>query len=82
MLYLLYGIMKTVIEFYRDSDGTQSVLNFLNELKIRSGLNSDLKQIYKMVLRGLLLLKQEGVQQALEHISTLEREDGTLDCQH
>lgn len=75
--YIMCGIMKTVIEFYRDIDGTQPVLNFLNELKIRSGLNSDLKQLYKMVLRGLLLLQQEGVQQALEHVSTLEREDGT-----
>ncbi|MFK4472590.1 hypothetical protein ABH897_002314 [Paenibacillus sp. RC73] len=74
--YIVYGIMKTVIEFYTERDGTKPVLIFLNNLKVKSQTSYEVKQLYKMVLRGLLFLQQVGVQHALEHISTLERENG------
>ncbi|MFB5761554.1 hypothetical protein [Paenibacillus medicaginis] len=74
--YIVHGIMRAVIEFYTERDGTKPVLIFLNDLKVKSKTSYEVKQLYKMVLRGLLFLQQVGVQHALEHISTLEREDG------
>ncbi|MDY7989881.1 hypothetical protein UY286_04815 [Paenibacillus polymyxa] len=74
--YIVYGIMKTVIEFYTERDGTKPVLIFLNDMKVKSQMSHEVKQLYKMVLRGLHFLQQVGVQHALKYISTLEREDG------
>lgn len=74
--YIVHGIMRVVIEFYTECDGTKPVLNFLNDLKVKSQTSHEVKQLYKMVLRGLIFLQQVGVRHALEHISTLEREDG------
>jgi hypothetical protein len=77
IVYIAHGIMKMVIEFYKNVNGQKPVLDFLIQLRENGKTDRDAKELYKLTLRGLNYLEQMGVNHVLRSISVLEREDGT-----
>lgn len=78
ILYIARGIIvKNIIEFYKNPNGSKPVLDFLEALKIAGETDSHFKTVSALVVRGIEVLRDYGVQHCIQHLATLSHEDGT-----
>lgn len=78
IFYIVCGIIMTMnkIEFLKDDQGNQQVLQFLNTLSERTQTDANSFQLLHLVARGFEALTIYGITQAVKRYITLEREDG------
>lgn len=76
-IYTAKGIMKTNIIFLYDPDRqTQPVFDLITSIELESHSNPEMRQLYKLIIRGLEFLENFGMLHGLKQYFTGSREDG------
>ncbi len=61
IIYTVFDIMKTVIEFLRDEHGTQPTLTLIRQLIKDAATSTDAYQLLQFVERGLEFIEYHGI---------------------
>lgn len=76
-IYVVYGIMKTEIEFLRDpATDNKPVFDFISQLGEQAKTDPTKRQIYELILRGMRFLEHHGLQEAFKTYFQTHLEDG------
>ncbi|WP_054029193.1 hypothetical protein [Bacillus sp. FJAT-28004] len=75
--YIVYDMIKTVIEFINDpKTDKKQVLDLIRELGLKGQQDADILQLYMLIIRGLQFLERFGLQEAFKTYFKTHREDG------